>query len=162
MPATSFPKHRKLKHSLVAHVKFIKISDTNEQNDPDKENEENKLIRCRYCINKIRRKSMDRHLIRIHTTCHVCNCVVKRINLKRHLKRKHSDEILSTQTSDSERSTTNSPEPSEPTEPPEPDINVRPSTPYVPEVLRINDYQLRMYMKQGRVYKKYGYFHLRY
>lgn len=154
MPAAKFLSHKERKHPTIEFVKYIKLPAIERELDPNVA-----YVKCRYCPNKIPEHSMDKHMQKCHVECHVCGTIVSKASFDKHMERKHclgdlqqrtsamsTDNLLGHKFNDGHRSMQRSSSVCSKPQPPN---------------LRINEYQLKQFLREQRVYRKDGFLYLR-
>lgn len=174
MPTTSFLGHKERKHSMVERVKYIKLPDLVMLNDGTHCGQ---LIKCHFCPNRIPENAMERHLQRSHCDCHLCGKKLLKSNYDKHMQQKHGQHRMKTSNLSQSKSsiqsddvrmatamdtlTVQNPSPV-PYQLVTPSINVHPiSFDNLNDIIRVNEWELHNYIRQGRVYTKDGHLYLR-
>ncbi|XP_055306323.1 uncharacterized protein LOC129570656 [Sitodiplosis mosellana] len=175
MPSSSFLSHKERKHSMEQRVPYVKLPDDVLKSDTAN----GKLIKCRHCPNRIPEHAMERHLQRSHVKCHLCGKILQKFNYDQHMQQKHGTNLVATSSlsqskssiqSDSDLASTmgSTRDPSPiPYRPPPPQTSGKPLMPSPSktnnksDVIRVNEWELHKYIRQGRVYTKNGCLYLR-
>lgn len=176
MPTASFLSHKERKHSMVDRVPYVKLPDDLLKSDYS----ERPLVKCRFCPNRVPENAMDRHLQRCHINCKLCSKTLLKSNYEKHMQQKHgnhlmrskivsqskaslqSDDDLSTSTADSSTERDPPPVPYRPPPPPASNVSCTKQTATDnSDFIRVNEWQLHNYIRQGRVYRKNGFLYLR-
>lgn len=174
MPSSSFLSHKERKHSMEQHVPYVKLPDEVLNN----EKTTGKLVKCRHCPNRIPEHAMERHLQRSHVDCHLCGKILQKSNYDKHMQQKHGNNLMGTSSLSQSKSSIQSdidlasamdflrddPSPV-PYRPPPPlsakDLMESQSPKKNSDIIRVNEWQLHNYIRQGRVYTKDGCLYLR-
>lgn len=186
MPAIHFPGHIERKHPTAERVKYIKLPNV-ELNKKAIE----PYVKCRFCPNKIPEHSLQKHMDKCHAECRLCGSKMMKTTLKQHMDDKHGDnqfdfskqlsqscsslsmdDSLGTTfqaipaidenhfQSTSSLSTTSSSWSSQ-----QMPSSLSLSSQQIPtpteNIIRVNDWELQRYLRQGRVYTKNGFLYLR-
>lgn len=157
MPPPAFLAHKERKHPLIEFVEYVKVPASERKHDANIS-----FLKCKYCPNKVPEQSMDKHMKKCHIECHVCGNVVFKMAFDQHMQRKHcfantvnasmshgdlfQREFLNNGGAASVQRAPRSSSVSVKSEPPN---------------IRINEYQLAQFIRQGRVYRKDGFLYLR-
>lgn len=173
MPWASFLAHKERKHSMESRVPYNKLPDDVLKTDPVA----GKLIKCRHCPNRIPENGMERHLQRSHIDCLLCGKTLQKSNYDKHMQQKHGVNSMATSRlaqskssfqSDSDLASSSTRDPSPiPYRPPLPPTSSNPLIPSASktnaksDVIRVNEWELCKYIRQGRVYTKNGTLYLR-
>lgn len=176
MPSTSFLSHKERKHSMEQRVPYIKLS----EDILKTEKTSGKLVKCRHCPNRIPENAMERHLQRSHIDCHLCGKTLQKSNTEKHMQQKHGSNLMGTSSLSESKSSIQSdidltsvmdllrdpsPIPYRPPPPPSPPSSHNPLIPSASktksDVIRVNEWELHKYIRQGRVYTKNGCLYLR-
>lgn len=165
MPSSSFLSHRERKHSMLQRVPYVKMPDDVLKGDSGN----GPMVKCRFCPNRIPSDAMERHLQRCHIECRLCQKTLLKSNYEKHLQQKHgsnlsglsslsqskssiqSDCDMAASTLDSVSESSLSPIPFETQSP----------AMKQPDVIHVDIWQLKAYIRQGRVYTKDGSLYLR-
>lgn len=171
MSSASFITHKERKHSLLSHVPYKKMPDDtiyNAQASGD-------LVKCRFCPNRIPSDAMEKHMKRFHIECHLCHKIYTKSNFEKHMTKNHtlndSTDVSQSSSSLTEESmeqqqmepqSSHNDPPLVPYQPPPPELFDLTSPPRSKgEIIRVNEWQLHNYIRQGRVYTKNGCLYLR-
>lgn len=171
MPSSSFPSHKERKHSMEQRVPYVNLPDDVLKHDTNNA----KLIKCRHCPNRIPENAMERHLHRSHVDCRLCGKTLQKCNYDKHMQQKHSQNLMVTSNLSQSKSSIQSDidlasamdslrdPPPIPYRPPPASINpFKVSTANnKSDVIRVNEWELHNYIRQGRVYTKDGCLYLR-
>lgn len=170
MPSSSFLTHKERKHSMVVRVPYVKLPDDVLKRDST----EKQMVKCRFCPNRVPEDTMERHLQRCHITCHLCSKTLLKSSYEKHMQQKHGGNFMRTKdlsqskaSVQSDVSTTESLAENDP-----PPVPFRPppfstvssmiqDTSDNSDVIRVNEWELCKYIRQGRVYTKDGCLYLR-
>lgn len=165
MPSSSFLSHRERKHSMLQRVPYVKMPDDVLKGDSGN----GPMVKCRFCPNRIPSDAMERHLQRCHIECWLCQKTLLKSNYEKHMQQKHgsnlsglsslsqskssiqSDCDMAASTLDSVSESSLSPIPFETQSP----------AMKQPDVIHVDIWQLKAYIRQGRVYTKDGSLYLR-
>lgn len=173
MPSASFPSHKERKHAMERRVPYIKLPDSMLRNGTIN----CEMVKCRFCPNRIPDNAMERHLKRCHIECHLCKKMLLKSNHDKHMQQKHGNNLADTSSlsqsksslqSDGMASTIDSVSMRDPSpvpyRPPPMPIQSKPQPlvqTFKSDIIRVNDWQLHNYIRQGRVYTKNGFLYLR-
>lgn len=172
MPSSSFLSHKERKHSMERRVSYIELPDNVLKTDRQANN--GQLIKCRHCPNRIPENAMERHLKRSHIDCHLCGKTFQKTNFDKHMQQKHGfmgtsslSQSKSSIQSDSDLASTmdfmrdSSPVSYQPAPTPSLSSFEPSSSKANSDVIRVNEWELHRYIRQGRVYTKNGCLYLR-
>lgn len=173
MPSASFPSHKERKHSNERRVPYVKLPDSMLKSAVNS----GALLKCRHCPNRIPENAMERHMKRCHIECHLCKKMLTKSNRDKHMQQKHGSHLVDTSSLSQSKSSLQSdemalamdllsvrdpsPVPYQPPPMPTP-FETRVSPPRTKsDVIRVNEWELHNYIRQGRVYTKNGFLYLR-
>lgn len=157
MSSAAFLAHKERKHPMFEFVTYVKVPACERKHDTNIS-----FIKCKYCPNKVPEQSMDKHMKKCHISCHVCGNVVFRMAFDQHMQRKHSfantmNGSMSHENFFERKYLNNDGAVKEQRSSRSSSVSVKSE----PANIRINEYQLAQFIRQGRVYRKDGFLYLR-
>lgn len=173
MPSASFLSHKERKHAMERRVPYVKLPDSMLKSSTAN----CEMVKCRFCPNRIPENAMERHLKRCHIECHLCKKMLLKSNHDKHMQQKHGNNFEDTSSLSQSKSSlqsdemasmmdslsTRDPSPVPYRPPPMPLQSEQQQSPprNKSDVIRVNEWQLHNYIRQGRVYTKNGFLYLR-